>query len=111
MGNEHFDTGDETLNNKIQKWLEWDRNKDTILEVQELIRENNVKKLSKLFLNRLEFGTAGFRARMGAGFCQMNDLVVIQSAQGIVQYLLKVFNDAPERGFVIGYDGRYNSRR
>lgn len=43
----------------------------------------------------------------------MNDLVVIQSAQGLVKYLLKCFPSVEQRakGVVFGYDGRYNSKR
>lgn len=29
----------------------------------------------------MTFGTAGLRAKMGAGYCYMNDLTVIQTAQ------------------------------
>lgn len=107
----NVDTGDKTLDQKILDWLSWDKNKNTLHEVEDMLEKNDVKKLSKLFLSRMEFGTAGLRGRMGAGFSQMNDLVIIQTAQGLVRYLLQVFNDAPAKGFVIGYDGRYNSRR
>lgn len=43
----------------------------------------------------------------------MNDLVVIQSAQGFCQYVLKCFPDEADRasGVVVGFDGRYNSKR
>ena len=30
---------------------------------------------------RMTFGTAGLRSAMGAGFCYINDLTVIQSTQ------------------------------
>lgn len=69
--------------------------------------------LSKRLLSRLTFGTAGLRGVMQAGFNSMNDLVVIQSAQGLLQYVLKCFPDKADRanGIVVGYDGRYNSKR
>lgn len=64
-------------------------------------------------MNRLEFGTAGLRGVMQAGFNSMNDLVIIQSAQGLCQYILKCYpsTEDRERGIVLGYDGRYNSKR
>ena len=65
--------------------------------------------LSKLFLQRIEFGTAGLRGRMGPGYSQMNDLVVIQTAQGILRYLESL--GIHSKGIMIGYDGRHNSRR
>ncbi|KAL7724999.1 hypothetical protein ACLKA6_001435 [Drosophila palustris] len=51
---------------------------------------------------------------MGAGFNAMNDLVVIQTAQGLCAYLIKQYPDKlmhSNRGIVIGYDARQNSKR
>lgn len=65
-----------------------------------------------MFDGRLSFGTAGLRAAMGPGFKRMNELVVIQSAQGLLHYMLCVFGDLLKKcGIIIGYDGRYNSKR
>jgi phosphomannomutase len=42
----------------------------------------------------------------------MNDLVIIQTAQGLVAYLEETVGDVTHKnGVVIGYDGRHNSRR
>lgn len=64
-------------------------------------------------MHRLSFGTAGLRGVMYAGFNAMNDLVVIQSAQGLLKYILQCFPMEKDRtnGIVIGFDGRYNSKR
>ena len=35
--------------------------------------------LAAIMTDRLQFGTAGIRGRMGAGFGRMNDLVIIQA--------------------------------
>ncbi|XP_025205584.1 phosphoglucomutase-2 isoform X2 [Melanaphis sacchari] len=65
-----------------------------------------------MFDGRLSFGTAGLRAEMSPGFKRMNDLVVVQSAQGLLYYMFSVFGDSLKTsGIIIGYDGRYNSRR
>lgn len=48
---------------------------------------------------------------MGIGYSQMNDLVIVQTGQGLVKYLMDVIFDVAEKGIVIGYDGRYNSKR
>jgi phosphomannomutase len=37
--------------------------------------------------NRLKFGTAGLRGAMGAGYNCMNDLVVLQTSQGLLKYI------------------------
>jgi len=77
-----------------------------------LVKQKNVDKIRNAFDGRLSFGTAGLRAAMGFGFKRMNDLVVIQSAQGILYYMLCVFGDTLKTaGVIVGYDGRYNSKR
>lgn len=50
---------------------------------------------------------------MRAGFASMNDLVIIQTAQGLCEYVRQQYPDADaqQRGLVIGFDGRHNSRR
>lgn len=48
---------------------------------------------------------------MGPGYSQMNDLVIIQTSQGLTKYLMDTIFDVVEKGVVIGYDGRYNSKR
>ena len=58
----------------------------------------------------ISFGTAGLRARMEAGFSRMNCLTIIQTSQGLAQYLLESLPEAAERGVVIGFDARHNSR-
>lgn len=89
------------------------QNEKTRNEIEQLDQQQNYKKLSKLLLTRLSFGTAGLRACMQAGHNAMNDMVVIQTAQGMVKYIKKCFPSADqlERGVVFGYDGRYNSKR
>lgn len=64
-----------------------------------------------LFLKRIEFGTAGLRSRMGPGYSQMNDLVIIQTGQGLREYLINSIDNVKDRGIIIGYDGRHNSKR
>jgi phosphomannomutase len=49
---------------------------------------------------------------MGPGYSQMNDLVIIQTAQGLTVYLEEALKDLTHKnGIVIGYDGRHNSKR
>ena len=46
---------------------------------------------------------------MEAGFSRMNCLTVIQTSQGLAQYLLDTNNEARGMGIVIGHDARHNS--
>jgi len=61
------------------------------------------------FTGRLQFGTAGLRAPVGAGPQRMNRLVVRQAAAGLVDYLLRTNPEAVSQGVIIGYDGRRKS--
>ena len=59
----------------------------------------------------LTFGTAGLRAEMGAGFSRLNSLTIIQTSQGLAEYLLKNEPGAAAAGIVIGHDARHNSTK
>ena len=50
----------------------------SISQVQRLLDNGNWTELATIMAPRLEFGTAGIRGRMEAGFGRMNDLVIIQ---------------------------------
>lgn len=46
---------------------------------------------------------------MGAGFSLMNGVTVIQTSQGLAEYLSETRSDVDNAGVVIGHDGRHNS--
>ena len=48
---------------------------------------------------------------MGAGFSQLNALTIIQTSQGLAEYLLASDHQNAESGVVIGHDARHNSQR
>ncbi|KAK4057257.1 hypothetical protein OIO90_001754 [Microbotryomycetes sp. JL221] len=62
--------------------------------------------LAPLFVPRISFGTAGLRAAMRPGYAQMNDVVVLQTSQGLAAYIERHVDDAKQRGVVIGHDHR-----
>ena len=62
------------------------------------------------FGQRLAFGTAGLRGRLGPGPNRMNRALVRQVAAGLGLYLRESSPDAAERGVVVGFDGRHGSR-
>ncbi|CAG9760995.1 unnamed protein product [Ceutorhynchus assimilis] len=103
---------EELLKAKVNEWLLWDKNQDTLDEIKKLVSENDTSELAKKLHHRLAFGTAGLRGKMAAGYSCMNDLVIIQTGQGFLNYLQRYKNDLlTKNGLVIGYDGRYNSKR
>ncbi|KAJ3124709.1 Phosphoglucomutase-2 [Nowakowskiella sp. JEL0407] len=55
------------LDSLVQQYPNWDK--------------KNYDRLTELLTHKLQFGTAGLRAEMGAGFSRMNDLTVLQATQ------------------------------
>ncbi|TFK72594.1 hypothetical protein BDN72DRAFT_957272 [Pluteus cervinus] len=95
----------------VDEWLRLDRNEVTRQEIQALYTSGDVKELERRLRTRIEFGTAGLRGKMEAGWSRMNDLIVIQASQGLCAYVLAHVSQAEDRGVVIGHDHRHNSER
>lgn len=103
---------DAELDAKIKEWLKWDKNETTLGEIKRLSENKEYDTLKKLLLSRLTFGTAGLRDVMGPGYAAMNDLVIIQTGQGMLEHLKTTQKEKLEKnGILIGYDGRHNSKR
>lgn len=91
-----------------QRWLEAEPDEDMRAELRQLLG-GDADELARRFGGRLEFGTAGLRAAIGAGPLRMNRLVVRQTAAGLGQYLLATHHQAAHRGVLIGFDARRKS--
>lgn len=105
-------SGNAELDAKIKEWLEWDKNEKSLNEVKQLVDQKKFDTLSQMLLNRLTFGTAGIRGKMETGYSGMNDLVIIQTGQGLIKYLEETDQKTlKQNGIVVGYDGRHNSKR
>ncbi|KAF8606309.1 hypothetical protein BDV93DRAFT_521136 [Ceratobasidium sp. AG-I] len=102
---------DALLDSKLREWLSLDKNQTTRAEIEALRDAGNIDELKNRLLKRIEFGTAGLRGRMEAGFSRMNDLIVIQASQGLCAYVLQNVPNPSLRGVVVGYDHRHNSER
>lgn len=78
----------------------------------ELAALSDEKEIEDRFYRNLEFGTGGLRGIMGAGTNRMNKYTVGKATAGFGKYLLDNFgpDTCRERGVVIGYDTRNNSR-
>lgn len=57
------------------------QNQKTKEQIESLLQDGKHRELRQRLCCRLSFGTAGLRSAMGAGFCYINDLTVIQSTQ------------------------------
>jgi phosphoglucomutase/phosphoglucomutase/phosphopentomutase len=102
---------------RAQEWCRQDPNKTTAAYVNDLLSKLDrdetaaTETLSSLFPDdnsRIGFGTAGLRSAMEPGPLGMNDLVVIQTAQGIARYCQQQVHDIGNNKLkvVIGYDHR-----
>lgn len=91
-----------------ERWLAAEPDDDIRAELRALL-DGDPDELAHRFGDRLQFGTAGLRAAVGAGPLRMNRLVVRQAAAGLAQYLLDTDPRARERGIVVGYDARRKS--
>ena len=98
-----IDPRDEAL-----RWLRAEPDEDMRSELGALLAGAD-EVLAERFTGRLQFGTAGLRAAVGAGPQRMNRLVVRQAAAGLVDHLLQTVPDAAARGVLIGYDARRKS--
>ncbi|KAK9458493.1 uncharacterized protein V1516DRAFT_644058 [Lipomyces oligophaga] len=91
------------------EWLALDQNERTRQEIQLLLDQDNVAELERRLRKRIQFGTAGLRARLQAGFARMNELTVLQASQGLAVYVAEVVPEALTRGVIIGRDHRHES--
>jgi phosphomannomutase len=96
------------LRDRAQRWHAAEPDDDIRAELEVLLA-GPPDELAARFAGRLEFGTAGLRAEVGAGPLRMNRLVVRQAAAGLAAHLLATDSRATERGVVIGYDARRKS--
>lgn len=102
--------------NYIDKFNFWKTNEffdsTTHNELNALDLEKDKKEIEDRFYRDLEFGTGGLRGVMGAGTNRMNKYTVGKATKGLGDYLLDTYSYevCKERGVVIGYDTRNNSR-
>lgn len=94
--------------NTAERWLAAEPDEDMRAEIRDLL-DGPPEELAARFTGRLQFGTAGLRAAVGAGSQRMNRLVVRQAAAGLAAYLLANDPNARDRGVIIGYDARRKS--
>lgn len=113
---------DTSLLHQAKQWLSIDLNPTTKRHTQNLVSSLEScddsadtaaarLELAPLFSKRIGFGTAGLRGRMQPGPSGMNDLVVIQTAQGLASYIKRIGNavDGVVLKAVVGYDHRAES--
>jgi phosphoglucomutase len=92
---------------QAKKWLDSPKLDSTIRsELEKSLDDEN--KLKNYFYSNLSFGTAGLRGIMQPGTNGMNVHTVMQATQGLAKVIHE--EKAEDRGVVISYDSRNNSR-
>lgn len=91
-------------------WMADDPDPVTREATQKMLDARDEAALAACFGARLSFGTAGLRGPLGPGPNRMNRAWVRRVAAGLGRYLLATAGVDPQRGVVIGYDGRHGSR-
>jgi phosphomannomutase len=99
------------LRRLARDWAAGDPDPLTREELAGLADSTDPAVLVELVGSGLEFGTAGLRGRVGPGPNRMNRAVVIRTTRGLVDHLLATDPTAAERGVVVAYDARHDSRR
>ena len=101
----------------VRQWLAWDRDPSSRVEIENLaidrISDDKFRaqeatvSLERRLRHRIQFGTAGLRGPMMAGFSAMNCLTVIQTSQGLAEYLTRsARTEFHPISVVIGHDTR-----
>ncbi len=93
---------------RYQEWIER-LPEDHPFHAELLSISGNDAEIKDRFYKEIEFGTAGLRGIFGAGTNRMNEFTVGRATQGIANYILNSGENV-NRGFVLAYDSRYNSR-
>ena len=86
-------------------YVEWDPNSETRDAIKQLM-DIYPEKLKAHLGSRLVFGTAGLRAPMGPGYNKMNDLVILQTAQGLLKYIESQDSEAKHKVCLVLYVAR-----
>jgi phosphoglucomutase / phosphopentomutase len=96
----------------IERALEyesWDPNSETRDAVSALLKDQDVQGLNAILGSRLQFGTAGLRGPMGPGYNRMNELVVLQTCQGLIRYIESLDADAKAKVRIKKSPLKYNT--
>ena len=61
-------SGNEILDKNMKNWMKWNvKGSKSYHDVENMIKDSKWKELAKIMVDRLAFGTAGLRGRMGPG--------------------------------------------
>ncbi|WP_217586355.1 phospho-sugar mutase [Lentibacillus saliphilus] len=98
-----------TWREAYQKWLTFEHLEPQLkAELDQLNGDETA--LEEAFYKDLTFGTGGMRGVLGPGTNRMNIYTVRRAVEGLKTYLLQNCVNVKDRGVVVAYDSRYQSR-
>lgn len=93
---------------EYRSWLNNEyMNKETHRELKAISEEE--EEIRDRFYQRMAFGTAGLRGKLGAGTNRMNLYTVAEATEGFARMIDQKGPQARRRGVAIGYDVRHQS--
>lgn len=100
---------DKNLNKLLHQYIYDEPNEDLKSQVKSLISTSdmNLKEIKERFDKSLEFGTAGIRGVMQAGYSRINEVTIFLFASAIFEYFKSIKKNHIK--VVIGFDARLNS--
>ena len=61
-------SGNSILDDNVRNWLKWNiQDSKSYQDIMQMVDDKRWKELEKIMVNRLSFGTAGLRGKMGPG--------------------------------------------
>ena len=96
--------------NYKQSYDDWLNSSILTKEEKETLKKMDEESIIQAFSSSLSFGTAGMRAVMGLGPNRLNIYTIRKATLGYANYLLKYHKKEINKGIVIGYDNRLNSK-
>ena len=68
MVNIEISSGNPILDENVKNWLKWNiQDSKSYQDITQMVNAKRWKELEKIMVNRLSFGTAGLRGKMGPG--------------------------------------------
>ena len=102
---------DKNLRQRVMHWIENDPDPVTRDALTRLLAQGDGVELDRLFSEELSFGTAGLRAALGPGPSRMNRVVIRRATRAVALHINESHRNEQSKAVVVGYDGRYGSRR
>lgn len=92
-----------------REWAAGDPDPVTRAELEALVTSRDHAELAERMAGPLVFGTAGLRAKVGAGSARMNRATVIRTTRGLADFLAARRDGARSLPVVVGNDARTTS--